>query len=417
MKNKFMPILSNKKIKIIVITPRFPFPPKGACDSDRSRGILDFLDSGFELKILTKVLNEQKAEEARKTGESIGAEVFPFVYRSARSGLRRKMRQCLFALTNPAYLDGAAFEYKDAAMRAKLNELLNSFKPDCVYFDYTYLWPLYGIIRRRGIPIITRSINFEPMSFLDEDGWNIWNMARALPKLLSELIAARRSDLLFSITPKEEKIYRHFARGKVLNLPLRGLPDFLDFKYEVKKKDVLDVFFMASTYNVHHNLEALKFIIDKVVPETRRFAPGKARFHIFGAKLPEDSKFNWSDDLIYHGYVDNLNAHLREMDIAIIPSLFGAGMQQKIFESLARGIPTITSRRGLAGYPFQSGVHLVCAESARDFAEAIVSLLDKDKRAKMSRAAQELSRQLFCKEKILTVSPGAIMELLNNWRN
>lgn len=402
----------NKK-KIIIVTPRFPFPPKGACDSDRSRGILDFLSGGFEVKILTKVANEQKAEEARRTGKEIGAEIFPFIYGATRAGWRGKIRRGLLALINPAYLDGAAFEYEDAAMRAKLNELLDSFKPDGVYFDYTYLWPLYGIVRRRGLPIVTRSINFEPIHFLDEDGWSVWNMARALPKFISELIVARRSDLLFSITPKEEKIYWRFARGTVLNLPLRELYNFLDFKYEAREKEVMDVFFMASTYNVRHNLEALRFVVNEVAPETRRLMPGKARFHIFGAKLPEGSNFEWSDDLIYHGYVDDLDAFLRGMDAAVIPSLFGAGMQQKIFEPLARGIPIIVSPRGLAGYPFQDGVHFIGARSARDFAEALVGLTDKNKRAQISRAAQELSRQLFSKERVLAISPGAVIELFN----
>jgi glycosyltransferase involved in cell wall biosynthesis len=401
------------KKKIIIVTPRFPFPPKGACDGDRSHGILDFLGGGFGVKILTKVADEQKAMEAKKIGKAIGAEVFPFVYNNAtRSGWRGKLRRLLFALKNPAHLDGAAFEYEDAAMKAKLNELLNNFRPDAVYFDYTYLWPLYGVVRKHKVPIVTRSLNWEPIHFLDEDGWSVWNLLRALPKFLSEFIVARQSALLFSITPKEEKIYRRFARGMVLNLPLRGLHKFLDFKYEVREKEVLDIFFMASTYNVHHNLEALCFVVNEVAKEARTLAPGRVRFHLFGSKLPEGVKIDWRADTIYHGYVEDLNSFLSDMDVAVIPSLFGSGMQQKIFEPLARGIPTATSSRGLAGYPFQDGVHLLCAESARDFAEAIVKLIDPSRRAEISHAAQKLSRQLFSEEKILAASPGAISELL-----
>jgi len=38
------------------------------------------------------------------------------------------------------------------------------------------LWPLYKIVKNSHTPIITRSINFEPLHFLEEDGYSFLNI-------------------------------------------------------------------------------------------------------------------------------------------------------------------------------------------------------------------------------------------------
>ncbi len=110
---------------------------------------------------------------------------------------------------NIGYWDGAAFEYADPEIKAIFSRELDEFKPDAVWFDYTYLWPLYKIAKKNKIPIYTRSINFEPMHFLDEDGHSWWNYLKSIPKFVSEYLTTRMSDKIFAITPKEAEIYNY----------------------------------------------------------------------------------------------------------------------------------------------------------------------------------------------------------------
>ena len=67
-------------------------------------------------------------------------------------------------------------------------------------------------------------------------------------------------------------------------------------------------------------------------------------------------------NMIYRGYVNKYEDLMKEMDIAISPSISGRGMQQKIFEPLARGIPTISSDKGMQGYQFEDGKHILLAK-------------------------------------------------------
>src|SRR5262249_15221068 len=121
-------------------------------------------------------------------------------------------------------------------------------------------------------------------------------------------------------------------------------------------------------------------------------------FHIFGGKLPEELKELCGRHVIYEGYVDDLNTALMHMDIALVPSLYGAGMQQKVFEPLARGIPTVTSPRAIAKYPFKDGKSYFGASTAEEYVEALIDLRVPERRRQLSEEATRVSREEFNKE-------------------
>lgn len=375
--------------RILLVTPRSPFSKNGACEQDRAYGIESLISMGFDVEAIVKTFPsgiEKITEESKK----LGIKVIPVSYKSVRNILKRAW--------NPLFWDGAAYEYYDKEIQDIFKAELKNFKPDFVWFDYTYLWPLYRHAKEMGIPIITRSINFEPVHFLQEDGVSLVNLVKFFIKFLSELIVIKRSDLIFSITPKEEKIYRRLGAKNVINLPLRGLPWVLKDTRSIKGKEVLDIFFMGSTYNVEHNRKALEFLLRDIIPHVNARAPGEFIFHILGAKVPGGMEKYFKDNIVYEGYVKDLDAFLGNMDIAVIPSLFGAGMQQKIFEPLARGIPTIASSRGIAGYPFKDREHLLLADSTQEFTDAILALRNVNLRKEISLNSLTLCHGIFTKE-------------------
>ena len=120
-------------------------------------------------------------------------------------------------------------------------------------------------------------------------------------------------------------------------------------------------------------------------------------------------------EVMYEGFVPHVVAFWSGMDIAIAPSLFGAGMQQKVFEPIALGIPTITSRHGLATYPFECGKEVICAETKDEVVRAITHLIShKSSLFEIGAAGKEKSKQLFSRnvfskklEKVFTIITNA----------
>ncbi len=400
------------KKKILIISPKFPYPAYGACEQDRAAGIEFFIKQGYDVQVITKVYADSYKPEAKAAGEKLGITVIPISYKYLfTKTISQKLWRGFLRLIQPWYLDGAAFEYSEPEIRRVLRETLDSFQPDLVWFDYSYLWPLYELVRKRKIPIITRSINFEPRHFLEEDGRNIINYLKFLPKLLSEYLVSKKSDVVFAITPDEAVMYKKIGARHVEVLPLRGLPACLgEFPVAVKDHVPLNVFFSGSTYNVIHNRKALEFLLTEIIPETFKQFPGQFIFHIFGGKVPVEFEKFFGNGVVKYGYLllEEFQTKMQTMDIAVVPSLYGAGMQQKIFEPLARGFPAIVSPRGLAGYPFQPGEHLLCATTAAEFLSGLGEMRSSHLREKLSRSAQALAQQLFSEEIIQTRIAGAL---------
>lgn len=382
--------------------PKFPYPTKGACELERATGLEQFISLGFEVYLISKIYNEKYLKEVQETSRRLGITIVPVVYKYLNQNISflEKFKKGLLRFIRPWYLDGAAFEYSDPEIKKEVKKALDIFRPDFAWFEYTYLWPLYGLIRRRRIPIITRSHNFEPLHFLDEDGHTLINYIKSIIKYLSERIVCRKSDVIFAITPKEEKIYKKLGAKNVYVLPQRVLPQYLNWETEISDRSPLNVFFFGSTYNVAHNKAALEFLLKKIIPRATEEFPGKFSFHIFGSKIPADLEKYFVNNIVNHNYVsaEELNKILKEMDIALIPSLYGAGMQQKVFEPLVRGFPVITSERVLAGYPFKDREHLLLASTEDDFVKCLGDLLNKELRQRLSHNAKELSKTIFSEE-------------------
>ncbi|MEK7194216.1 MAG: glycosyltransferase [Patescibacteria group bacterium] len=382
--------------KVIIVTPRSPFQGRGADEQDRLCGIEWFINNGYGVQVITKTFPSDfpHIEESKKR-LNISITGISYKYRGKRS-LVRLLRRLVW----PPYWDGAAFEYTDREIQNELKKQIEEFKPDFVWFDYTYLWPLYHIPLKKKIPIITRSINFEPDHFLDEDGRTPLNYFLVLFKYLSEITSFRKSAHFFSITPKEEKIYRKFGKTSLSTLPLRSLCSRLEER-ETVCHEGLHIGFTPSTFTVSHNLQALLFIIRDVYPLLPEEVKKITTIHVTGNKFPESLKIELPKSVKYDGFVPNSIDFWKAMDISFSPSLFGAGMQQKIFEPIALGVPTITSKRGLADYPFECGVHVVCASSKEEVVSAIIGLYNnKAKAQSISREAQKLSRHFFSKTRI-----------------
>jgi hypothetical protein len=402
--------ISNKRI--LVVTPNFPWPPRGACEKDRTQGIKDFVDYGFGVRVITRNFKHHDLSQIDKVYNDLGVKIYPVSYKYTNQSKVKKILMYLRRFLNPFYLDGSVFESRDKELQETFEKQLKEFNPDIVWFDYTFFWPLYKIVRKYNKKIITRSDIFDPLNLLEEDGYTLLNYIRFIPKLLTEYLAVKKSDWFFSITPKESKIYRRLGAKKISNLPLRALTSYLDKRANVVEKDVLDVFFMGSTYNVVHNRRALEYIIKEVAPEIHKTLPGKFKFHILGNKFPDDLRVYLKDNVTYEGYVEDLDKFLDGMDIALAPSAYGAGMQQKIFEPITRGFPTVSQKRGLADYDFVDGEDILLFESIDDLKNVFQKLLNLDYRKKISTNARNKASKLFSQEAIAQLVKDRIDKLL-----
>lgn len=405
------------KKKILIICPIVPFPENGAEQSDRANGIRQLVRLGFEVRVIAKRRNYQKEIDIKNFSKAVGGisvKTVSYKYSLSEKSFFEKIVLILKRITSIKYYDGAAFEYFDSEIQTIVENEVKDWKPDLLWFEYTYLWPLFHIANENNIPIITRSINFEPKHFLDEDGRSLLNAVRAIPKYMSEYRVVKDSQVIFSITPDENAIYLGLGGKNVVTLPLRGLHVMNQHVVRenfLTSKEPINLYFMGSIYNVSHNKQAAKFIITQLAPEIFKQFGNEFIINIIGAKLPDDLIFSAPSNVRYHGFVQDLDLFLGNMDIAIVPSLYGAGMQQKIFEPLMRGFPTIVSSRGLAGYNFGDGNDVLIADSTDQYVDKLKYLKSNPSELlRIGERARSKSLELFS----VNVIDRTVMETLKD---
>lgn len=385
-------------MRILVINPAIlRMRPLGACEQDRLHNIHDLQRMGHTVHLITRTAPHLSIDESKAFYEEreISADILSAEY--PRAAPKR--------LFDPAFLDGASWEYGDPAFSSFVQHSVKRWRPDLVWCHGSYLWAAARTARSTGVPVVIRSVNYEADHFLDENPLviGIGRWLRYYGKTLSEKRAMQYSAVLAAITPYEHKLYRLLGEHVHL-LPLRALPDILE-KGAVSSQtsDPLRVLFMASTYNVTHNRNALDFIVQQVAPKVRQLAPNQFQFHIAGSKIPKSVRDSASTgDVIFDDYVEDLDSYLASMQIAAMPSLGGSGMQQKVFEVIARGLPTVTHQRALAGYAFVPDRDVLVGSDADDFAAKIVALKDMGLRAHIAAGGRAMSEALFGRDQMDT---------------
>lgn len=392
-----------EKTRVLVLTPWVPYPVTGACQQDRFNGFKQMQDLGYDIEVIAKIHPWQKRTEAEGAfaEAAIPLTLIPYSQNPKALFLKRLPR----ILLEPALLDGAALEYTEPAYEKLVEGTVERFKPDVIWIEYTSLWPLLRLLRPFGIPMIMKSSLNEPYNCRDENGWSLTSIIKSIPKYPGETIAARESDLLFGITPVEEEWYANRGAKHHGTLPLRGLSKTFAKKTH-QQKDVLDVVFLSSNYNMGHNRDALIFLLDKILPLLRKRAPGKFRFHLTGSKFPEKYRALLGDDIEATGFVPDIGEYLSTMDIALCPWISGHGMQQKVFEPLCRSLPLITTKT--AGYPFEDGKEVLIANTPKDYVDHLLTLRDASVRQKQADAAYKKAYELFSEQAVKKIVKDAV---------
>jgi glycosyltransferase involved in cell wall biosynthesis len=110
-----------------------------------------------------------------------------------------------------------------------------------------------------------------------------------------------------------------------------------------------------------------------------------------------------------HGDVPDLAPYFRQARLLAAPLRFGAGVKGKIVESIAHGVPVVTTTIGVEGIPLQPERDVLVADSCDELANRVVRLLRDDALWRgMSAAAKDSVRAQFSRERACDVLDGLL---------
>tara|TARA_Y100000296_G_C5178326_1_gene261529 strand:- start:4322 stop:5443 length:1122 start_codon:yes stop_codon:yes gene_type:complete len=247
---------------------------------------------------------------------------------------------------------------------------------DCYFQEGTRSWIYPFVAKLLGYKIVIRAHNVEAAYFrsvyIDSHGGNNEGLGRRFRNYFklavvkfSEYVSSVLADVIFTLTEDDKRYFSNKCREtiKLPYFPL-SLPEIVE---GLDHKTVRVIF--VGSLGFYPNREAHD-LIASIADEIG----GEIEFHFFGRD--EDVEKSRVENIVYHGFVDELSTAYSFGDVFLCPVETGAGMKLKVAESLSYGVPVLVSEHSAKGYEGTPGVELLpCHRS--DIKKSIYRLLDR----------------------------------------
>jgi GT2 family glycosyltransferase/SAM-dependent methyltransferase/glycosyltransferase involved in cell wall biosynthesis len=121
----------------------------------------------------------------------------------------------------------------------------------------------------------------------------------------------------------------------------------------------------------HPNRDAAHWLVEEIMPLVRLEDP-EIFTYIVGSSPTEDILALESENVRILGWVPDLTNLLEHARISAAPLRYGAGVKGKVGESMAHGLPVVTTRLGAEGMGLQHEHDVLVADGAQAFANEIL---------------------------------------------
>lgn len=150
------------------------------------------------------------------------------------------------------------------------------------------------------------------------------------------------------------------------------------------------------------NADAALYFANQIFPLVRRRLPD-AQFSVVGFNPPPTVRdLSRIPGIEVRANVPDVRREMSSAAVSVAPVRFGAGIQNKILQSLSMGIPVVATR--FAARPFGESANspLLTAEDPQEFADQVVRLLENSPyRMQLARAGRQLIEARFQWDQVL----------------
>jgi glycosyltransferase involved in cell wall biosynthesis len=150
------------------------------------------------------------------------------------------------------------------------------------------------------------------------------------------------------------------------------------------------------------NIDGAEWFVRQVLPLIRKRKPDCSV--VFAGRNPTRAVLDLASGnagIRVTGTVPDVRPYLWGATLSIVPLRIGGGTRLKIFESMAAGVPVVSTTIGAEGLPVEPGTEILIADDPACFAEGCLKLMDDPAgRARMAEAARELVSSRFSWEAV-----------------
>lgn len=259
-------------------------------------------------------------------------------------------------------------------VEAALCKLIKTESFDGIVLDSLYTLPYLKAIRTiftGKIALRTHNVEHQLWEQYAEDasGLKKWYLTRLASDLKQfETRELNNVDAVFSISKDDSAIFKQLGiTAPIIEIPVSIAVSKRTLQYEGQ--------------NIYHigmmdwkpNQQAVQQLIDWM-PRLREHLPN-LELHIAGSKSAETITSDEKNGVFVHGFVDSIEDFSLEHGILVSPIRAASGVRIKFLESMASGVPIVTTKLGALGIDLTPPACICIAETEEEFTHQIIELV------------------------------------------
>ena len=370
-------------MKILFLTSRLPFPPHRG-DKLRVFNFLSRLSKNHSITLLSFIESKKQlsyVDELKKYCTNVEVVLLK---------PRQSYWNCLLHILSSNPLQVAYYRSKE--MHRKLNALLLNNNFDAVYTHLfrmaQYAEDIKGTKRILDLCDAVSSHMKKTIKFNRSILWPVYFMEWIKISNYEKKIIKKFDEVILISDSDKEEIFD--GKLKVDNIKI--IPNGVDYEYfkpvSMDNHKIPRIAFLGylSTF---YNLDGIFYFYNQIFPIIKNYTLS-VRFSIIGANCPNKLRKLTEDKSVeLFSDIEDTRPFLNQATVFVCPLRIGSGLQNKILEAMAMGLPVVTTNIGYKGINAEKNQEIIVEDEPKKFASRVLELLkNEDLRKKISHNAR-----------------------------
>lgn len=268
--------------------------------------------------------------------------------------------------------------YTGFSIRKQINKIIKSVNPDLIHVQTIRLANLFAdsnipktldMIDILSLNMYRRSLKerFILKQILKLESLLLKRYEDKMVKKFNLTSIVSKNDLINSSIKLKDDIIVNPNGTSIIDKPIN--------KNSIKKEKV---FLFHGNMSYFPNIEAMANFINEVWPSIVGKYPNYKLYIVGKDPVEKIKKYNGKNNIIVTGFVEDITEYLLKAKIGIYPLNSGTGMQNKILEALACGLPSIASNYAIQGIQGISTNEILIANTKHEYIQTIERLINDD---------------------------------------
>ena len=222
-----------------------------------------------------------------------------------------------------------------------------------------------------------------------------------------ELRLARASDLVWCTSLDDKKAVEREAPG----VRIEVIPTIHPVHSRGHSFDERAHLLFIGNLAHRPNADAVHYLMRDIFPLVKQSLPG-VRLHIVGDNVTPEIAAYAAPDVEVLGYVPDVEPLYQSCRLMLVPLRYGAGLKGKLGESLAHGLPVVTTPTGAEGFGITDGVEALIADEPAAFAAAAIrAYSQKDLWERLAEHGYQHVEKHFTPEVVAEIINSSVRDL------